>query len=60
MEGQILNLGTFKLMRNPYGNVDVGFTQGGQFFGFGGDQFLGFEIGQGKFGIKCIHIKISE
>lgn len=53
IEGQRFNLGTLNLGRNPSGDLELDFGQGGQFLGFGGDRSLGLLIGPGRLGAKC-------
>ncbi|KAI1729621.1 hypothetical protein Ddc_02273 [Ditylenchus destructor] len=47
-----INLGTFNLNKNPQGNLELGFGQGGNLFGFGGDKNLQVTLGPGLFGAR--------
>lgn len=47
-----INLGTFNLNKNPQGNLELGFGQGGNLFGFGADKNLQVTLGPGLFGAR--------
>ncbi|VDN04431.1 unnamed protein product [Thelazia callipaeda] len=44
-----INFGTFSLGQNKRGDLQVGFNQAANIFGFGGDRGIGFTIGEGRF-----------
>ncbi|CAJ0585718.1 unnamed protein product, partial [Mesorhabditis spiculigera] len=51
VSGQI-NLGTFNLGRDPYGQWNLGFNQGANLFGFGGDRGIALSGGDRGFGMQ--------
>lgn len=42
----------FNLGKNPRGDLDLNFGQGGNIFGFGGDRAFHVTVGPGKFDVK--------
>jgi hypothetical protein len=50
----LINLGTFSLNRNPNdGQMEVGFGQGGNIFGFGANRDLKISAGEQGFNAQC-------
>lgn len=47
-----LNLGSFSLGQDKYGDLKFVFNQSANILGFGGDRMLDFTIGEGRFKTK--------